>query len=185
MSEIVKKLRELGKANSIDMSGRQTIAECLNAFGGEDRREITKALNGAIKPVATPILVFSSLGSENLDPTAVKIDWYPGATSIDFSGTLHNGYSAVKSFKNDCKATLSGSGVYKLTTDLPASGTNKGFLICDASDNSVLGYANANQDGTIMFFGGDDVNVYLKLDIDGPLTFGSKTTYSFSLTQIE
>lgn len=76
MSDIVSKLRKLGDDNSIDMSGRHTIAECLNAFGGKDRREISKAVKGAFKPLAVPLLSFSSIGMEFVGMTGVQASFF-------------------------------------------------------------------------------------------------------------
>lgn len=182
MSDIVSNLKKLGNSNSIDMSGRHTIAECLNAFGGNDRREISKALNGAVKPIAIPLLRFSAMATIKVSTIWVKFSNNDTFLKL-YSGKLYNGSNATYSFKNACFATLP-QGEYKFTSNIPVSGNKKGLLLCDATNNSVIAYANANYD-CIFSFLGSDKNVYLKLDIDGPLDCITPIRCDFKLIQTQ
>lgn len=184
MSDIVSKLRKLGDDNSIDMSGRHTIAECLNAFGGKDRREISKAVKGAFKPLAVPLLSFSSIGMEFVGMTGVQASFFQGNTFFTLSGgSIREGENGTVSFKGSCKAILP-SGGFKFISDIPVSGRNKGLLLCRKNGDSILAYANASYDCNFARFGGEE-EVYLKLDIDGPLDCTTPIKCNFKLIQTQ
>ena len=180
MSDIVSKLRKLGDDNSIDMSGRHTIAECLNAFGGNDRREISKAVKGAFKPLDVSLLKVGVQGTDYIGSSA-RADLKINATYITIYGTVPDGASVSHSFKNACKVSLDG-GEYEFTSDFPGNDANNCFKICDSSNNAVLAYANTHATGRFGLFGSRDV--YLRLDVAGPFDFDGKR-YSFKLIQTQ
>lgn len=183
MSDIVSKLRKLGEDNSIDMSGRHTIAECLNAFGGKDRREISKAVRGAVRPLALPLLKFSGIGMEFVGMTGVQASFFQGDTFFTLSGgSINEGVNGTASFKSVCKVTI--SGMYKFTTDIPATGRNKGLLLCKVSNDSIVTYANASHEANFGLIGSEE-EVYLKLDIDGPLDCTTPIKCNFKLVQTQ
>lgn len=185
MSDIVKKLKELGDKNHLDMSGRHTIAECLNAFGGKDRREISKALKGAVYPIAAPILAFNAVGAQqimNKDHGYIDLFFSYGESSLKLKGNLPENDTLTHSFKDVCSATLRSNHFYRFTSDIPVSGVNKGFLLCNKSSNAIVAYANSEHGANFGFID-TDVDVYLKIDIDGPIDFGNETVYNFKLVE--
>ena len=182
MPTIVSKLRKLGKDKHLDMSGKHTIAECLHEFGGKDKREISKSIKGAIEPLATPLLAFSGTGEATVQTMDVSatLSYVYGESSLHvvLDNDLPSGQTITQSFASACNATLE-AGEYKFVSDITATGIDKGFLLCNASNNQILASSNS---GEASFFALADtsVSVYLKLKVTGPFSSG---TYNFKLVK--